>query len=172
MQRVVVSFLVLLSVIHCTNCKHADRRTSLAKTYAQPRIEKKWEKSAHGGPLLSISFSPDGRKIASTGWDETVKLWDSPSGELLQTLQEKLEVLCVAFSPDGRTLAYGGFDRKVHLFDGDKGAPSLKGHTAYVDSVAFSPDGSMLGSGSWDGTVRLWDRLTGKLLHTLPHKNA
>ncbi|PWT92499.1 MAG: hypothetical protein C5B54_03405 [Acidobacteria bacterium] len=172
MQRVFGSLLVLLSVFRVSNCHHAEQRPSLAATAAKFRIEKKWEKFAHGGPLLSISFSPDGKKIASTGWDETVKVWDSSSGELLQTLREKLEVLCVAFSPDGRTLAYGGFDRKVHLFDDDKGARSLKGHADCVDSVAFSADGSMLGSGSWDGTVRLWDRLTGKLLHKLPHKNA
>jgi len=172
MRRVVVAFIILLSVVPANNCRHADQHPPLVITEAQLRIGKKWEKVSHGGPLLSISFSPDGKKIASAGWDTSVNVWDSQSGELVQTLREKMEVLCVAFSPDGTTLAYGGFDRRVHLFDGDKEALSLEGHTGCVDSVAFSPDGSLVGSGSWDGTVRLWNRWSGKLLNTFRHEKA
>ena len=51
---------------------------------------------------MSVSFSPDGTKVASGSKDTTVKLWDVTSGECLQTLEgHSLDVTSVSFSPDG-----------------------------------------------------------------------
>jgi WD40 repeat protein len=116
----------------------------------------------HDADVKAVAFSPDGKLIASTSADQTIRLWDA---ETRQPIGEPLRghegiVLPVAFSPDGRRLVSGSADKTVRLWDvasrRQVGEP-LRGHTAEVLSVAFSPDGKLIASGSADKTLRLWD---------------
>jgi len=77
-------------------------------------------------------------------------------------------ILSSAFSPDGNLLAMG-IDDAVYLWQMPDSKPliTLKGHTAWVQSIAFSPDGKLMASGSYDHTIRLWDVQTGQCLKTL-----
>ena len=108
--------------------------------------------------------------LASGSFDNTVKLWDARSGDLLRTLEDHGEwVWSVAFDPQGSILASGSDDQTVKLWDARSGQPlrSLEGHGGRVYSVAFDPQGSTLASGSSDNTVKLWGSQSGKLLRTL-----
>ncbi|MFF1341500.1 trypsin-like peptidase domain-containing protein [Streptomyces sp. NPDC058290] len=124
----------------------------------------------HTAPVLSVTFSPDGRFLATGSSDNTVRLWDVATGTTRTKLAgHTAPVLSVAFSPDGRTLATGSSDNTVRLWDAATGTTraTLAGHTVPVLSVAFSPDARTVATGSGDNTVRLWDAATGKLYATL-----
>ncbi|OHV33689.1 hypothetical protein CC117_04715 [Parafrankia colletiae] len=126
------------------------------------------EKTLHGhtGWVRSVVFSPDGRTLASSSDDGTVRFWDMSDRTNPTRLGEPLTghadaMAAVAYSPDGRTLATSSTDRTVRFWDvTDRTRPTLlgqtpTGHTDRLESVAFSPDGRILAVGSDDQTVRL-----------------
>ena len=74
------------------------------------------------GPSLNVAFSPDGRRLATGGEENTVKIWDVQTGQELHTLRgHSGDVYTVAFSPDGRWVASAGEDSTVKVWDSHTG---------------------------------------------------
>ena len=72
----------------------------------------------HTDAVPCVAFSPDGRRIATTSSDRTVKLWDSETGQEVLTLRDHTaSLMCVAFSPDGHRLVSGSIDRTARVWD-------------------------------------------------------
>jgi WD40 repeat protein len=64
----------------------------------------------HGAGVKSVSFSPDGRFLASGGADGVVRMWEVESGREVRRMEHGAGCESVSFSPDGRFLASGGWD--------------------------------------------------------------
>lgn len=106
---------------------------------------------------LEIAMSPDGHRIAGGADDGRLVVWNTDTGEAVNTLGgHNGGVEVIAFSPDGTRIASGGADNAVRLWDAQTGKPigkPLMGDFE-ISSLAFSPDGRLLVTGG-DG-VRLW----------------
>ena len=113
----------------------------------------------HEGVVWSVSFSPDGKFLASGSWDNTVKVWEVGNWREVVTLRHGDFVWSVTFSPDGKFLASGSSDNTAKVWEirSWREVATLSEHKGGVLSVSFSPDGKFLASGSWDYTVKVWE---------------
>jgi WD40 repeat protein len=114
----------------------------------------------HDGPIHAATFSPDGSRIASGSWDETVRVWTTDGSNEPVTLRGHQDnVFAVAFTPDGKRVVSGSGDRTVRVWniEGSGKETILQGHDGSVFSVAASHDGRRVASGSADHTIRVWN---------------
>ncbi len=109
--------------------------------------------TGHTNQVRSVSFSPDGLRIVSGSWDNTIKIWNADNGSLIRTLDAPNSVLAIAYSPDGLRIVSGNSNATIKIWDSNNGSllHILKGHSRYVPSVAYSLDGSQIISGGRDG---------------------
>src|SRR5262245_16657568 len=140
------------------------------------QVIQKWQ--AHEGDApnaTTVRFSPDGRLLATGGWDKTVKVWEVERvlrGEVERPLHRwehtTPRVWSVAFSPDGRRLASAGGKEaertgEFNVWDVDSGEKVFptKGFDTGVRSVQFSPDGRRIATACGE-LVQGWDAQTGR----------
>jgi WD40 repeat protein len=115
----------------------------------------------------SFTLSADGKVLASAAgktingnFVPAVTLWDTASGNVLQTLQLANPAMGVSFSPDGSLVAMGvGNDVQVWEVTTGKQLATLSGHASAVSLVAFAPDGKSLVSTGQDNQLILWQVL-------------
>src|SRR5262249_27205869 len=130
---------------------------------SEPRPRRVRELPGHKSWIYAVAFSPDGTRLATGGWDKTLRIWDLAGGAPPLTAEgHDSFVTCLAFSPDGRRLASSSEGHKVQVMDTVTGrvVSTLRGHALGVVGLAYSPDGRSLATASEDKSVKLWDMAT------------
>ncbi len=118
--------------------------------------------TGHGARVGNISWSPDGRRIASVSNDKTVQVWDSLTGKRSFIYRNRNAAInCVSWSPDSRRIVFGSNDKTLQVWDVISRSPitTYQGHTGYIIAAAWSPaspDGTRIASGGVDHTVQIW----------------
>ncbi|MEZ4866015.1 MAG: BTAD domain-containing putative transcriptional regulator [Caldilineaceae bacterium] len=131
----------------------------------------------HARSIRALSFSPDGRYLASCSIDNTVRLWEVTTGACLHIFdQDVINFWSLVFSPDGTLLAGGG-RTGIHIWDlrtdtRSRIAYSSMAAATNIRPVAFSANGQYLVSGGIDRTVRIWDLEHDRQLHCLTGHTA
>jgi WD40 repeat protein len=107
----------------------------------------------------SARFSPDGRRVLTTGDDNTARVWDAETGALLlPPLRHQGTVVQASFSADGRLVATASRDRTARVWDGATGealTPPLR-HPWAVWRAEFGPASDRLVTTGPDGTAWEW----------------
>ena len=115
---------------------------------------------AHEQSIRAVDISPDSTKIASAGYDSSLRLWDLQSRKQLAVYRpHDNKVQAVAFSPCGKFLASGSTDRTIYITRIADGAieHKLTGHENTITHVSFDSSGDFLYSSSRDGILKSWD---------------
>jgi WD40 repeat protein len=113
-----------------------------------------------------IEFSPDGRRIATTASDRTVRFWRADDGELLSVMHGNQGRLAeLAYSPDGATVVTACADKTIRWWDATRQSnPFVFQTPGTVYGLAFSPDGTNLAAACLGGDrpLRIWDLETSR----------
>jgi len=121
-------------------------------------VNKSFE--AHLNSINSCCFFPNGRKLVSTSYDETVKVWNVSDGSLIMALEGHSEsVNSCAVSPDGKLIITASDDHSLKLWNATSGKliSTFKGHSGEVAACSFFPDGKKFITASRDQTIKVCD---------------
>jgi WD40 repeat protein len=128
----------------------------------------------HTDQIYQMKVSPDGKKLATAGWDHVGRVWDLETGKpMTPPLQHRRRLYAIAFSPDNRLVATASEDNTARLWDAATGQPvhAPFTHQGEVLDVQFSPDSRSVLTASTDGTARLWSTDRGESLWPSPPRH-
>ncbi len=132
------------------------------------------------GFILSVEFSPDGKRLVTGSNDQvaiilTNPAWTGPtSGEPREAIAFRGhagDVTAAAFDAKGSRIVTASRDRTARVWSVEtrKTLAILRGHEEQLKDVHFSPDGTLVVTASQDGTVRVWDAADGQLVTVFRH---
>ncbi|KAF3277935.1 hypothetical protein TWF970_004813 [Orbilia oligospora] len=115
-----------------------------------------------------VAVSSDGKLVAlDLSHSHSIVVWNTITGDQLQTLRVDSRPNCIVFSPNDEMIASAAWSIQIWNTSTWELLHVLREHWRAVNQIAFSPDSKTLASASDDRTVRVWDLATGILLQIL-----
>ncbi|HYH16149.1 MAG TPA: WD40 repeat domain-containing protein, partial [Flavisolibacter sp.] len=124
----------------------------------------------HPAGVTNFALSDDGNYIATSSYDEKVRLWRFSDSHLIKEFAgHEGTVWTVDISKDGKTIASGGEDKTIRLWSTETGAllNAIPAHKRNIWSIKFHPTSPIIASSSFDNDIKLWSTATGALIKTL-----
>jgi len=114
-----------------------------------------------GAGLVRLAWSPDGKRLASSYNDMTIRIWDLVAGQEVATLPAPM-MTHLAWSPDGLWVAIGApLNGGISIWDtGTWQQPILFSDPEHGRALAWSPDSQLLASAGMDGITKVWSLAT------------
>ncbi len=132
------------------------------------------EMTGHTQPIQSINFSSSGKRLVSSGYDSTARIWrmNGLKNPIILSGHRGL-VFSAVFSPDEKYVLTASTDSTAALYETNSGKRiiTFKGHEKALDFAFFSPKGNLIVTGSDNSTLHIWNAQSGKLISVI-HQQA
>ncbi len=130
------------------------------------RRQRRLVVKGHSDSILAAAVAPDGKALATAGYDRQILIWDLTSGQVVRSLKDHSDsVYGLAFARDQKTLASCAADRTVKLWDWTTGkrTATLSEATAELYAVVLTSDGSHVLAAGVDRSIRMWRIVGGEV---------
>jgi serine/threonine protein kinase len=133
--------------------------------------------AGHSNAIATIAIHPNGRSVASGGYDTSIKIWHVGTGALISSLSGHHQpVMCLAFSREGSQLISGSVDDTIKVWNLHTELLQYilteQAESRVSLSMALSPDGQAIATGSDNHTIKMWDLRSGNLFRTMVQDRA
>jgi WD40 repeat protein len=135
-------------------------------------IREKNQYHGHQDHLYDISFSPDGKQIATASADRTACLWDLEGNQLYVFKGHQHSIRGLSFSPNGQFLVTASFDGTARLWNLQGHLLMVYKHQNALYNVSFSPSGQFIATVTTGGTAHLWDLQGNQQMIVRGHKGS
>ena len=124
------------------------------------------EYQGHGGMVLDLSASRDGKLLVSSARDGTVAIWNVSTGRREQFLRDQGDPRRLALSLDGQQLIVADYSGRMKYFSltADRITLSHTEHRRFLAYIRSSPDGRMLATAVFGEGAEIRDWKSGQLL--------
>jgi len=129
--------------------------------------EALWPPSQQPGLIRPATISPDGQTIIAGHNDGHIRVYNTSTGQMIQSLEHPGEVKALHFAPGSNSrFVSTSTDKEAHIWNLDTGerTQTFRGHSHTIISAAWSPDAKQVATASYDYTVRVWDVATGAMV--------
>lgn len=126
--------------------------------------------TGHASYVYCVGFGANGSILASGGFDDCLRLWDTRKGVVFKEIAAHGDpITSVDFSQDGTTLLTGSFDGLMRLWDTESGRclkTIVDNDNPPVSSAAFVANSKYILTATLDNHLRLWSPITAKCIRT------